>query len=172
MINKTNLIIVISFLIFVFLIFYKGLNNSNTYEPSEYENKIIPKFSAYSFYENKVINSDNIFNKKKFYLLNIWASWCMPCRDEHPLLMSLKENNNLEIIGINYKDKNKNAQNFIESYGNPYSKILLDKDGTIAIEWGAYGVPETFLIFENQIIKKYIGPLNSNLILEINEFIK
>ena len=96
----------------------------------------------------------------------------MPCRDEHPLLMSLKENNNLEIIGINYKDKNKNAQNFIESYGNPYSKILLDKDGTIAIEWGAYGVPETFLIFENQIIKKYIGPLNSNSILEINEFIK
>ena len=172
MINKTNLIIVISFLIFVFLIFYKGLNNSNTYEPSEYENKIIPKFSAYSFYENKVINSDNIFNKKKFYLLNIWASLCMPCRDEHPLLMSLKENNNLEIIGINYKDKNKNAQNFIKSYGNPYSKILLDKDGTIAIEWGAYGVPETFLIFENQIIKKYIGPLNSNSILEINEFIK
>ena len=172
MINKTNLIIIISFLIFVFLIFYKGLNNSNTYEPFEYENKIIPKFSAYSFYENKVINSDNIFNKKKFYLLNIWASWCMPCRDEHPLLMSLKENNNLEIIGINYKDKNKNAQNFIESYGNPYSKILLDKDGTIAIEWGAYGVPETFLIFENQIIKKYIGPLNSNSILEINEFIK
>ncbi len=96
----------------------------------------------------------------------------MPCRDEHPLLMSLKENNNLEIIGINYKDKNKNAQNFIKSYGNPYSKILLDKDGTIAIEWGAYGVPETFLIFENQIIKKYIGPLNSNSILEINEFIK
>ena len=172
MINKTNLIIVISFLIFVFLIFYKGLNNSNTYKPSNNENKIIPKFSAYSFFENKLINSENIFNKKKFYLLNIWASWCMPCRDEHPLLMSLKENNNLEIIGINYKDKNKNAQNFIESYGNPYSKILLDKDGTRAIEWGAYGVPETFLIFENQIIKKYIGPLNSNSILEINEFIK
>tara|TARA_Y100001970_G_C14193159_1_gene836561 strand:+ start:1164 stop:1682 length:519 start_codon:yes stop_codon:yes gene_type:complete len=172
MINKTNLIIVISFLIFVFLIFYKGLSNSNTYEPSEYENKIIPKFSAYSFYENKVINSDNIFNKKKFYLLNIWASWCMPCRDEHPMLMSLKENNNLEMIGLNYKDKNKNAQNFIKNYGNPYSKILLDKDGTIAIEWGAYGVPETFLIFENQIIKKYIGPLNSNSILEINKFIK
>ena len=96
----------------------------------------------------------------------------MPCRDEHPLIMSLKGNDKLEIIGLNYKDNNKNAKKFINDYGNPYSIILFDKDGTRAIEWGAYGVPETFLIFENQIIKKYIGPLNSKLILEIESFIK
>tara|TARA_Y100000590_G_scaffold395958_1_gene476308 strand:+ start:134 stop:652 length:519 start_codon:yes stop_codon:yes gene_type:complete len=170
--NKTIIIIIISFFIFVFLIFYKGLNNSNTYKPSKNENKIIPKFSAYSFFENKLINSENIFNKKKFYLLNIWASWCMPCRDEHPFIMSLKENDKLEIIGLNYKDNDKKAKKFINDYGNPFSKILLDKDGTRAIEWGAYGVPETFLIFENKIIKKYIGPLNSESILEIQNFIK
>ena len=170
--NKTIIIIVISFFIFVFLIFYKGLNNSNIYKPSDSENKIVPKFSAYSFFENKLINSENIFNQKKFYLLNIWASWCLPCRDEHPFIMSLKENEKLEIIGLNYKDKHKNAKSFINNYGNPYSKILLDKDGTKAIEWGAYGVPETFLIFENQIIKKYIGPLNSESISEIKSFIK
>tara|TARA_B100001540_G_scaffold205687_1_gene181116 strand:- start:42 stop:560 length:519 start_codon:yes stop_codon:yes gene_type:complete len=170
--NKTIIIIVISFFIFVFLIFYKGLNNSNIYKPSDSENKIVPKFSAYSFFENKLINSENIFNQKKFYLLNIWASWCLPCRDEHPFIMSLKGTNKLEIIGLNYKDNDKNAKKFINDYGNPYSKILLDKDGTRAIEWGAYGVPETFLIFENQIIKRYVGPLNSDSILEIEILIK
>ena len=170
--NKTIIIIVISFFIFVFLIFYKGLNNSNIYKPSDSENKIVPKFSAYSFFENKLINSENIFNQKKFYLLNIWASWCLPCRDEHPFIMSLKENEKLEIIGLNYKDNDKKAKKFINDYGNPFSKILLDKDGTRAIEWGAYGVPETFLIFENQIIKRYVGPLNSDSILEIKILIK
>ena len=170
--NKIFIIIVISFFVFVFLIFYKGLNNSNIYKPSDSENKIVPKFSAYSFFENKLINSENIFNQKKFYLLNIWASWCVPCRDEHPFIMSLKGSNKLEIIGLNYKDNDKNAKKFINDYGNPYSKILLDKDGTRAIEWGAYGVPETFLIFENQIIKRYVGPLNSDSILEIKILIK
>ncbi len=170
--NNTIIIIVISFFIFVFLIFYKGLNNSNIYKPSDNENKIVPKFSAYSFFENKLINSENIFNQKKFYLLNIWASWCLPCRDEHQFIMSLKGTNKLEIIGLNYKDNDKNAKKFINDYGNPYSKILLDKDGTRAIEWGAYGVPETFLIFENQIIKRYVGPLNSDSILEIKILIK
>ena len=170
--NKIFIIIVISFFVFVFLIFYKGLNNSNIYKPSDSENKIVPKFSAYSFFENKLINSENIFNQKKFYLLNIWASWCLPCRDEHPFIMSLKGNDKLEIIGLNYKDNDKKAKKFINDYGNPFSKILLDKDGTRAIEWGAYGVPETFLIFENQIIKRYVGPLNSDSILEIKILIK
>ena len=80
----------------------------------------------------------------KRYFSNIQSE--ITSLETEDLTAEKKENNNLEIIGINYKDKNKNAQNFIESYGNPYSKILLDKDGTIAIEWGAYGVPETFFI--------------------------
>ena len=172
MTNKSTLIIIIFFFIFVFFIFFKGLNNSNIYEPSKSENNIIPKFSAHSFHDGKLINSENIFNEKKFYLLNIWSSWCIPCRDEHPLIMSLKEYKKLEIIGLNYKDNNKNAKKFIDDLGNPYTRILLDNDGTRAIEWGAYGVPETFLIFENKIIKKYIGPLNSEVVLEIKNYIK
>tara|TARA_B100001057_G_scaffold463267_1_gene517079 strand:+ start:421 stop:939 length:519 start_codon:yes stop_codon:yes gene_type:complete len=172
MTNKKTLIIIVSFFTFIFLVFFKGLNNSNTYKPSKSQNNMIPKFSAYSFYEKKIINSENIFNEKKFYLLNIWSSWCLPCRDEHPLIMSLKESKKLEIIGLNYKDKNKNAKKFIDDLGNPYSRILLDNDGTRAIEWGAYGVPETFLIFDNKIIKKYIGPLNPESVLEIKNFIK
>ena len=86
--------------------------------------------------------------------------------------MKLKENEKIEIIGLNYKDNYKNAKKFIDNLGNPYSIILLDKKGTKAIEWGAYGVPETFLIFENEILKKYIGPLNSELFIEIENLIK
>tara|TARA_B100000902_G_scaffold101878_1_gene104198 strand:+ start:9597 stop:10115 length:519 start_codon:yes stop_codon:yes gene_type:complete len=170
--NNSIKIIIISFFAFIFLIFYRGLNISNVYKPSENINKIIPRFSTNTFFENKLINTENIFDEKKFYLLNIWASWCAPCKEEHPLLMKLKDNDKLEIIGLNYKDNHKNAKKFINDLGNPYSVILLDNDGTKAIYWGAYGVPETFLVFEDQIVKKYIGPLNSKILLEIENLIK
>jgi cytochrome c biogenesis protein CcmG, thiol:disulfide interchange protein DsbE len=86
--------------------------------------------------------------------------------------MNLSKNEKIEIIGLNYKDKFKNADKFINKLGNPYTKILIDRDGTKAIELGAFGVPETFLIYKNQIIKKFIGPLNSKLIKEIEIIIK
>ena len=158
-------------LILVFIIFYKGLNKSNFYEPkSKIEN--IPVFTATTFFQKKKINSQNIFVKNKFYLLNIWASWCVPCRDEHSMLISLAKSEKIEIIGLNYKDNLKNAEKFINELGNPYSIILLDRDGTISIEWGAFGVPETFLIYENKIIKRYVGPLNLELVDEIEDYIK
>ena len=87
-------------------------------------------------------------------------------------LVNLSKINNLEIIGLNYKDNYENAKKFIKELGNPYNKILVDKDGTIAIEWGAYGVPETFLIHQNQIIKRIIGPLNTKTIKDIESFLK
>ena len=124
------------------------------------------------FFKKKKINSQNIFVKNKFYLLNIWASWCVPCRDEHPLLVNLSKNDKLEIIGLNYKDNLKNAEKFLIELGNPYKKILIDRDGTKAIEWGAFGVPETFLVFENKIVKKFVGPLNIKSVEEIEEIIK
>ncbi|MDC1032542.1 DsbE family thiol:disulfide interchange protein [Candidatus Pelagibacter sp.] len=169
--NKTLFLITISFFIFVLIIFYKGLDNSNLYTPVTKKNNI-PQFSTLTFFEKKLLQTDDIFYEEKFYLLNIWASWCVPCKDEHPLLMNLSKNKKIEIIGLNYKDNFKNAEKFINELGNPYSKILLDKDGTKAIEWGAFGVPETFLIYENQIIKKFIGPLNIKLIQEIENTIK
>ena len=155
----------------VFVIFYKGLNNSNLYIPNT-DLKKIPEFSTKTLIKKKIINSENIFKSKKFYLLNIWASWCLPCKDEHPILINLSKNNKIEIIGLNYKDNLDNAKKFIDDLGNPYSIILLDRDGTNAIEWGAYGVPETFLIHENKIIKRYIGPLNAKLADEIKNYIK
>ncbi len=86
--------------------------------------------------------------------------------------MNLNLDNKVYIIGLNYKDNSKNAKNFLTELGNPYKEILIDLEGTIAIELGAYGVPESFLIHNNKIIKKYIGPLNQQLIEEINLLIK
>ncbi len=163
-------IIIVSF-IFAFVIFYKGLNKSSLYEPKS-KIKDIPEFTTTTFFENETVNSKNIFNQNKFYLLNIWSSWCLPCRDEHSLLLILGKNEQLEVIGLNYKDNLENAKQFISELGNPYRKIFVDRDGTKAIELGAFGVPESFLIYENKIIKKYIGPLNVDLIREIEKIIE
>ena len=169
--NRIIYFLLIIFFIFVFLIFYRGLNNSNLYTPNT-DIKNIPEFMSDTLIKKKSFSSKDIFNKKKFYLLNIWASWCVPCRAEHPLLINLVKSNKIEIIGLNYKDNLNNAEKFIDELGNPYSIILLDRDGTKSIEWGAFGIPETFLIYENKIIKRYIGPLNLKLVDEIKNYIK
>jgi cytochrome c biogenesis protein CcmG/thiol:disulfide interchange protein DsbE len=96
----------------------------------------------------------------------------VPCKEEHTFLVDLTQNNKLEIIGLNYKDKLKNAEQFLNELGNPYAEILLDKDGTKAIEWGAIGVPETFIVYQNKIIKRFIGPLNKNSVKEIKKIIQ
>ena len=159
------------FFLIIFFIFYKSLQNSNIYVPKSNINKDIPNFDVKQAGENNIINSDEIFKNDKFYLMNIWSSWCIPCKDEHPFLMNLSKNKNIEIIGLNYKDKSENAKIFLEEMGNPYNIILLDDEGTISIEWGAYGVPETFLIYNKKVIKKIIGPIDEKVLLEIKELI-
>ena len=163
--------IIFIFLI-IFAVFYKSLKDTNIYTPEANIKNDIPIFPTELLFSNDKLNTTEIFELDKFYLLNIWASWCVPCRDEHPLLMSLTKNNRLTIIGINYKDNEKNAKNFLAELGNPYEKIIVDKNGTNSIEWGAYGVPENFIIYNNKVIKKYIGPLNQDLFMEIQKIIK
>ena len=170
--NKFFPLSIIFIFIIVFIIFYKGLKNTNIYTPEVLTNNEIPSFSARLLNSNKFINSSEIFESNKFYLLNIWSSWCVPCKQEHQFLIELKKNKNIEVIGINYKDTKTNANKFLDELGNPYDQIIFDKDGTISIEWGAFGVPESFLIYNHNIIKKYIGPLNNELINEIQLKIK
>ena len=170
--NKIFPFTIFSLFVIIFIIFYKGLQNSNIYTPEIIINNEIPSFSAKLLYSNKVTNSSEIFESNKFYLLNIWSSWCVPCKQEHIFLIQLKNNNNIDVIGINYKDTQANANKFLDELGNPYDQIIFDKDGTIGIEWGAYGVPESFLISNNKIIKKYIGPLSKVSMEEIKLFIK
>ena len=165
-------IFLISLFIIIFLIFYKALNNTNIYTPNFNSEKNIPYIESEIFNTNNKINSKEIFKGNKFYLMNIWASWCIPCRDEHPFLMKLSSLKNIEIIGLNYKDKNKNAKNFLKELKNPYKLILSDRDGTNAIEWGAYGVPESFIIHNKKIIKKVIGPIDQDTFLQIKKIVE
>ena len=171
--SKILLSVITVFFIFCFFVFFKGLDNSNNYIPEKNIGKKFPSFNAKSFYDERIINSDNILIEEKIYLLNIWASWCLPCKREHIFLMELSKNNSIKIIGLNYKDNLNNAKKFINDMGNPYSDILIDKDGVISIELGAYGIPET-LVFDKSktILKKFVGPLNEQSFKEIKLLIK
>ena len=170
--NKFLLFSVSLIFLFIFTIFYRGLQDTNIYSPEVKINTKIPSFSAELFYSNKMVNSLEIFDLNKYYLLNIWSSWCVPCRQEHPLLIDLAKNTSVRVFGINYKDNKEKAEKFLKELGNPYEKIIFDKNGTVAIEWGAYGVPESFLIYNGKIIKKYIGPLKKKSIREIKLIVK
>ena len=171
--NNFSLLIIITFLIFCFVIFYKGLNNSNTYAPKVKNIKSIPVFDAKDFNSSAYLNSQKIFGEDTFYIVNIWASWCVPCRKEHPLLMKLSKNQSIRLIGLNYRDNFDNAKKFINEFGNPYSQILIDNDGTLSVEFGAYGVPETFIIDKDKkIVKKFVGPITNDAVNEIKLIIK
>ena len=98
--------------------------------------------------------------KGKVSVVNVWASWCVPCHDEAPLLTMLSEDKRIQIVGINYKDKPDNARRFLGRYGNPFSVVGVDGNGRASIEWGVYGVPETFIVGrEGTIVYKMVGPV-------------
>ena len=171
--NKFSQIIIIFFLSFCFIVLFKGLNNSNIYVPESISEKPIINFNSKDLFTDKEILSEHIFVDSEFYILNIWASWCLPCRNEHPYLMDFSKNSSIKLIGLNYKDKPNSAKSFIDKFGNPYSVNIVDTNGTISIKLGAYGVPETFLINkEKKIVKKIVGPLNKKLVNEIKLIIK
>jgi len=112
----------------------------------------VPSFSR-ALYEDRIS------------LVNVWASWCAPCRQEHPLLVELGQDERVQIIGLNYKDKNANALRFLGQLGNPYDAIGVDPNGRGAIEWGVYGVPETFVVGpDGVILHKHVGPLTAEAV--------
>ena len=170
--SKVIAITLILFFLITFVIFFKGLKNPNLYTPILNQEKKVPSFELKSFEDNSKIISEKIFRDNKYYLMNIWASWCIPCRDEHKFLMELKKDRKIELIGFNYKDNFKNAASFLKDLGNPYNMIVSDKDGIASINWGAYGVPESFLIHENKIIRRFIGPINNEDFSEIKKIIR
>jgi len=95
------------------------------------------------------------------WVLNVWASWCVACRAEHEFITRLAQMNLAKVIGLNYKDKPADARHWLQQWGDPYSASLMDVDGRVGIDWGVYGVPETFIIDKKGTIKyKFIGPIN------------
>ena len=115
----------------------------------ERDGKPIPGLAAADFRGNVTV-------------VNVWASWCIPCRDEAPFLLELGGDTRIRLVGINYKDQSDNARRFLNRYGNPFAASGVDQNGRAAIEWGVYGVPETFLIGrDGRIAHKLVGPLGA-----------
>ena len=131
------------------------------YSDSEYLVMLGSHTVAYKYSNsNTYLNSTKIFSEDIFYVVNIWASWCPPCQAEHPILMDLAEEG-VKIYGINYRDTPQDARIFLEMLGNPYTKIGADIQGRVAIEWGVYGYPETFVGDQTGRIRyRHVGPIN------------
>lgn len=101
------------------------------------------------------------------HLINFWASWCVPCLHEHPLLMQLAREQGVQIIGVNYKDAPVDARRWLARHGDPFAVVLQDRDGARAIDWGVYGVPETFVIgADGTVLYKHVGPLDRQVLRE------
>jgi cytochrome c biogenesis protein CcmG, thiol:disulfide interchange protein DsbE len=138
---------------------YKGLYLDPHEVPSPLVGKPAPAFKApiLSDAEKSFSTADM---KGKVWLLNVWASWCVACREEHPVLMEMAKEGSVDTYGLDYKDTDQEAQAVIDSNGNPYKKIATDVDGKIGIDYGVYGVPETYVIDKAGIIRyKQIGPI-------------
>ncbi len=136
-----------------------GLNLNPRDIPSPFIDKPAPVFSAPKLTAptEKLSTTDL---KGKVWLFNVWASWCVSCREEHPVLNQLAKQHAVEIIGLNYKDEPDAAKKWLDTLGNPYTVSLMDQDGRIGIDWGLYGVPETFDIDKKGVIRhKYTGPI-------------
>ena len=167
--KNIKLISIVLFTLFSFFILLKGLDKSNIYSPEIKENNVNFNFKAKYLFSEEEVFINELLNNEGMSLINIWASWCLPCRDEHAYLLNLKSLNKLSIIGINYKDDEKNAKQFLSELGNPYTNIITDTKGINSIEFGAFGVPETYLIDNKSklIIQKFIGPLDDKSFAKI-----
>ncbi len=153
--------ILFSILIGVFLI---GLQGDPREIPSPFIGKPAPNFSLPELYDPSKIISNNSL-KGEVVLINVWASWCTACRQEHHHLLELTNKYNINLIGLDYKDTAQDAKNWLEEFKNPYSDIAFDHDGRVGIDWGVYGVPETFVLDKQGIIRhKVIGPIDDSII--------
>ena len=172
---KKKLLIIPSLLFLLILVtfFYLLIIERNPSEiPSNLLNKNVPNFETESLLKNKNFVSSKEFGNE-IVLVNFFATWCKPCRDEHVYIKRFAHEKEIRVIGINYKDNSDNAVDWLKNLGNPYSDIPIDRDGKIAIDWGVYGIPETFIINSKGIIKyRHVGPITKKIYKKINSLIK
>ena len=141
-----------------------GLKLDPKHLPSQLIGKPAPEFSLPLLDQaNAEFSPSQMLGKK--WILNVWASWCVSCRYEHPLLNELAENSSIPIVGLNYKDESNAAIAWLLERGNPYTAIPEDIEGSVGIDWGVYGVPETFVIDENGIVLyRHAGPIDATIL--------
>jgi len=169
-----NIIKIIIFLIFFFIIsvFYISLTRETNYDTSNLINKKITEFKVINADETGFYTIDDL-KKNDFTLINFWASWCAPCKVEHPILMRLSKSKKLKILGVNFKDKDKQAKKFLSDLGNPYDFLAKDINGKQSVSLGIYGIPESILINnELLVMQKFVGPLSLDDYNKIEELIK
>ena len=170
--RKINYIIISILFSFLFIILYSSLDNERIYNTKDLIGKKISQVEINLFQSNETINTEE-FIDNEFTILNFWASWCAPCRKEHPNLVRLSKIKNIKLVGVNFKDNVENAKSFLKENGNPFDILAEDKNGKNSVNFGVYGIPETILIdSELKIIKKYIGPLNIKDVNEIRKLVK
>ncbi len=161
--------ILLIFLSLFSVTFYIGLTKDPSIIPSNLIEKEVPKFTLEKFDLFKTFAREDLLKDDK-KIVNFFASWCPPCKVEHPNLLKLSEK--VKIYGIAKKDNDKEIQKWFKKSGNPFEKIGLDLDGSVGINWGVYGLPESFLIDEKGfIIYKHIGPIMEEDLLKINEIL-
>tara|TARA_B100001029_G_C15062195_1_gene459519 strand:- start:3526 stop:4056 length:531 start_codon:yes stop_codon:yes gene_type:complete len=148
-------------------LFFFSLSNDTSKLSSPIIGKEVPEFSLVSLFQNKENFNSSDLKTKNPKIVNIFASWCVPCRAEHDILMLLSKLEGVEIYGINYKDNQTEAINFINELGNPYTKVGVDEKGRTGIDWGVYGIPESFIIYDSRVIYKHIGPIHVSELDEI-----
>lgn len=147
-------------------LFWKGLSGDPSTLPSTFINKPVPAFDLPAVKGLGVPGLKNSDLKTgQVTIVNIWASWCAPCREEHPLLVELSKRGDIRLAGINNKDDPANAARFLGALGQPFARVGADSDGRVTIDWGGYGVPETFIVDGGGVIRhKHVGPLTAELL--------
>lgn len=143
------------------LLFWRGLSGNPSEIPSALIGKPVPAFTLPPIKDSGVASFDAAaLSQGRVTVVNVWASWCVPCRTEHPLLTELSKRSDLKLYGINYKDDPENARRFLGSLGQPFAAIGADESGRVSVDWGVYGVPETYIVDGKGLIRhKWIGPL-------------
>jgi len=152
LLKLTVFIVPVTFIVLFFIL----LTNDDTYPGADYNSFELPSFKLKDLNNSDVITLDDLEGD---FIINVWASWCITCRIEHPYLMNLN-NNGIPIIGLNYKDERDDAIDWLNKYGNPYDLTVHDFKGNLALDLGVTGAPETFLVNNGKVVAHYQGEVN------------
>ena len=159
----------IFFSILIIFLYLLTIDRNPSSIPSALISKKAPEFESISLLTNKTFVSSKELAKNEMMIVNFFATWCKPCKDEHPFIDLISKENKKKIIGINYKDDSKKTIKWLKKLGNPYYDVIEDKNGAIGIDWGVYGIPETFIInAKGIIIYRHVGPINKKIYKKIS----